>query len=117
MVATPQEYEVIITESAERSYFEILDYLFQHYSDERATQIALELLEEPFRLQTYPDQGSLEPALTGKNRDYRFILFERHYRATIKIIYCVDVERTAVHVTDFFPTEQLPRKLSPLRRV
>lgn len=54
MDAAPPEYDVIITESAERAFFEILDYLFTHYSDKRAERIAKDLLDEPLRLSNFP---------------------------------------------------------------
>lgn len=116
MVAATREYEVIITESAERAFFEILDYLFRNYSHERAESIVEALLDEPLRLKYFPEQGSLEPALQDQNREYRFILFERHNRATIKIIYFVDIERSKVYITDYFPTEMHPRKISDKNR-
>ena len=112
MVAASQKCEVIITESVERAFFEILDYVFRHYTEERSEVLALELLNEPLRLRSFPEQGSLEPALRGQSSEYRFILFERHSRATVKIVYFVDKSQEKVFVTDFFPTEMHPLRVS-----
>ena len=38
-------YQIIITSSAEKAYFEVLDYVFEHHPNKRANEIALELLE------------------------------------------------------------------------
>lgn len=60
-----KEYEIVIAESAERAYLEILVYLYRHYSVERAEAIAKALLDEPQRLSKFPEQGASEPALSG----------------------------------------------------
>jgi|688.fasta_scaffold96511_2 hypothetical protein len=43
-MAEKQEYKIIITAFAERAYFEVLSYVFDYYSFERANEIAFELL-------------------------------------------------------------------------
>jgi plasmid stabilization system protein ParE len=110
-----KKYEVVITESAERAYFDILDYLFKRYSENRANSIALGLLNAPLRLIEFPEQGALEQALVGQKRTYRFILFERHKDATIKVIYFIDDTILKVYVTDFFPTEMNPSRVTRTR--
>lgn len=42
-----QGYQIVITSTAERAYFEVLDYVFEHHSLNRANEIAMELVEHP----------------------------------------------------------------------
>jgi mRNA-degrading endonuclease RelE of RelBE toxin-antitoxin system len=100
-----QGYKIIITSWAEKAYFEVLDYVFEHHPTKRANEIALELLEYPNVLSNFPLLGKTEPALAHRPEDYRFIIYERTAQATVKIIYYVDDEQKSIYLTDFFPCE------------
>lgn len=106
-----QTYQIVITSTAERAYFEVLEYVFEHYSKSRAYIIALELLEYPQTLKKFPNIGAIEPNLLRRHEKYRFILFERKSKVTIKIIYYVDEEMHKVYLTDFFPCEMNEQKI------
>lgn len=105
-----QSYQIVITSSAEQSYFEVLDYVFEHHTLKRANEIALELLEHPKTLEKHPFLGRIEPLLKQRVEKYRFILFERTNKTTVKIIYYVDEENKKIYLTDFFPCEMDKRK-------
>jgi hypothetical protein len=104
-MAEKQEYKIIITAFAERAYFEVLSYVFDYYSFERANEIALELLQCPQILKEFPLLGKVEPNLAQRHEVYRFLLFERTKRTTVKIIYYVDEQTQTIYLTDFFPCE------------
>jgi plasmid stabilization system protein ParE len=103
----PQErkYQVIITEPAEVHFYEILEYLYDNYSLEKAEHLAESLRDKTKSLQQLPHRGPTEKHLKKRGKDYRFILFKRISRSQIKIIYFVDEQEKKVLVTDFFPTE------------
>ncbi len=100
-----QDYQLIITSTAERSYFETLDYVFDYHSLARANKIAIELLEYPQILLKYPNLGVIEPYLKERAETYRFLTYERTTQKTVKIIYYVDEATKKIVLTDFFPSE------------
>lgn len=100
------QYEVVITDPAEIAFYEILGYLYENYDIDRAEEIADELRDTAKSLCYQPERGTKEPKLRNRKEDYRFILYERTFRAEIKIIYYLDQENEIVNVTDFFPTEK-----------
>lgn len=110
-----QDYQIVITSSAEQAYFEVLDYVFEHYSINRANEIALELLEHPQILRKFPNLGKVEPHLKQRSENYRFILYERTNEATVKIIYYADESTKTIYLTDFFPCEMLDKKIKRKR--
>ena len=104
-------YRVIITASAEISFYEFSSYLYDHYSIEKAEKLSTALKNMAGELINYPHRGSIEPQLTGRKNVYRYILFKRTSRATVKIIYYVEEVEKSVYITDFFPTEMNDKKL------
>lgn len=106
-----QDYQIVITSSAEHAYFEVLDYVFEHHSLKRANEIALELLEYPKLLEKHPFLGKTEPLLEQRSEKYRFIVYERTSRTTVKIIYYVDETSKKVYLTDFFACEMNEQKI------
>ncbi|MES2589142.1 MAG: hypothetical protein V4622_09185 [Bacteroidota bacterium] len=106
-----QDYQIVITSTAERAYFEVLDYVFEHHSKQSANSIALELLEHPQILKKFPNLGTIEANLKQRSEKYRFILFERTTKITVKIIYYVDEENKKIYLTDFFPCEMNEQKI------
>ncbi len=107
-----QEFEIIITSFGERAYFEVLEYVFEFHSNHRANQIALDLLEFPVVLKKFPYLGKIEPNLTERYEDYRFLLFERTKRLNVKVIYYIDERNKTIYITDFFPCEMYNKKIN-----
>lgn len=83
------KYKVIITEPAEQSFYEILNFLYDHYPWERAEQLADELRNMAKSLGYQPERGTIEKRLEHRKEEYRYILFRRTSRADTKIIYFV----------------------------
>lgn len=106
-----QVYQLVITDSAERAYFELLNYIYEHHSINRADKIAIELLDYPRILKDFPNLGSKEPILKDRTKNYKFILYKRTPKATVKIIYYVDEEYKTIFLTDFFPCEKFEKKM------
>lgn len=104
-------YSLIITHTAKLAYFELLHYLYEHYSIERATELAELILDAPTVLVSQPELGVLEESLQGRKYLYRYLLFKRTNRATVKIIYFVDKSNSLIYITDFFPTEKHPASI------
>jgi plasmid stabilization system protein ParE len=104
-------YEVVITSSAEIHFYELAEYLYEHLSLERAEEVTSELSKMTLSLGLLYHRGSVERKLIRGKKSYRYILYKRTSRASVKIIYYVDEKRKTVYVTDFFPTEKDPRKI------
>ena len=81
------KYEVIITDPAEISFYEILEYLYDHYPLDRAEEIANEIRDQAKTLQHHSERGIPEPRLKHRKANYRFILYNRTNKADIKIIW------------------------------
>ena len=111
---TPQEkkYLVVITVPAENSFYEILEYLYEYYSIDRAEQIASEIRDTAGSLRYQAERGAIESRLSHRKNTYRFILYKRTSRSEIKIIYYIDKQTDTVYITDFFPTEKDDQKIS-----
>jgi hypothetical protein len=106
------KYEVVITASAEVHFYELAEYLYEHLSIERAEEISGELMQMALSLDCLYHRGSKEEKLARRKKSYRYILYKRTSRTTVKIIYYVDESDKIVYVTDFFPTEKNPKKIS-----
>jgi len=108
----PKEYKVTITESAEKAFFEVVDYVLKFYSEERTFEIAEDLIVTPLSLRILPNRGRIEENLLGRKRQFRFILYRQTNSVTVKIIYYVDESKQEVFVIDFFSTKMDPIKIS-----
>jgi len=108
---TEQNYTVEITTEAEQFYNEILDYFYQHHSDESADKKSNELLEAAISLESNPQKGTQESKLEFLDLDHRFILYFYTTRKAIKIIYFIDEPSKSVFITDFFPCESDNQKI------
>jgi mRNA-degrading endonuclease RelE of RelBE toxin-antitoxin system len=100
-----KEYKVVISKSAEKYFYEILEYFYSKYPLNRAEELANKLYNTSFSLNSHPNRGALEARLKSRKLNYRCILFNRTSRADIKIIYFVKEEIKTVFITDYFPTE------------
>ena len=112
MEGEKKEYRVVITQSAYNSFFEIIEYLYDHYSESRAEQISNEINSLVNSLKHYPERGVIEPRLRDRFLKHRVILFKRSSRADVKIIYNIQEATGTIYVTDFFPTEKDDQKIS-----
>ena len=106
------QFEVVITSSAEIHFYELTEYLYEHMAPDRAEEVATQLSEAALSLDHLYHRGNREERLVGRKNDYRYILFSRTARATVKIIYYVNEKTKTVYVTDFFPTEKDPKKMA-----
>ncbi|AWW28888.1 hypothetical protein DN752_01380 [Echinicola strongylocentroti] len=100
-----REYQVEFTPLSRYYFYEVLEYLYGLYPIGRAEQLADELEGMAQGLNYLPHRGKKEKWLSGREREYRFLLFNRTKRADIKIIYYIQENEGKVYVTDFFPTE------------
>ncbi|MEM0941019.1 MAG: hypothetical protein AAF600_11330 [Bacteroidota bacterium] len=62
------QYDVIITDPAEIAFYEILEYLYEHYEIDRAEEIADELRDTAKSLHYQPERGTPEPNLQKQKR-------------------------------------------------
>ncbi|MBI2258986.1 MAG: hypothetical protein HYU67_08815 [Flavobacteriia bacterium] len=106
-----QNYQIIITSRAEQSYFEVLDYVFEHHTFEQAKKISLELIDYPQVLKKFPNLGNIESNLIGRPEKFRFLLYCRTKKTSVKIIYFVDDWNKRVFIIDYFPCENHEQKI------
>ena len=110
------KYEVVITTSAEVHFYELVEYLYEHMSLDRAEEVTRELSQMALNLSSLYHRGNVESKLARRKKSYRYILFKRTSKASVKIIYYVDAKDKTVYVTDFFPTEKDPKKIGVRNR-
>ena len=103
---TQLRYPVEFTHAANTQFYEVAEYLYEHYSLDRADQITTSLKDKALSLDKFYYRGSPEPLLSHRPQGYRYLLFERSKGKFIKIIYYVNKTFKKVYVTDFFPTEK-----------
>lgn len=89
-----------------------MNYVFEYQSFDRANTIALELLAHPEILKQQPYSGTAERLLEERRNDYRFLVYRRTKQITVKIVYYVDEITQTVNITDLFPSEMSPEKVS-----
>ena len=107
-----KEYKVTITKSAEKAFFEVIDYVLNFYTEERTLEIAEDLRLTPLSLKILPSRGRIEDNLLGRKHQFRFILYRQTNSVTVKIIYYVDELEQEVFIVDYFPTKMDPIKIS-----
>lgn len=94
----------------------LVEYLYEYMSQDRAEQVAKELNVMALSLDHLYNRGSVEGKLTKRGNSYRYLLFKRTTKASVKIIYYVDEKSRTVYVTDFFPTEKDSKKIARRNR-
>jgi len=105
-------YKVEITVPAARRYQqEILLYLLENFSLERASQIDDKIIETVQTLSQNPARGRTEENLKNHQNTFRFIIFKETRNLEIKIMYFVNKEAQIVYITDFFPVLMNPGKI------
>jgi len=106
------KYEVIITNPAEISFYEVLEYLYDNYPLDKAEQISNELRDTTRELHYQPERGTIESRFSHRSKDYHYILYKRTSRSDIKDIYYIKKATAIVDVTDFSPTEMDVQRIS-----
>ncbi len=105
-------YKIVIARPAVVRYQEnVLTYLYDNFSFERATEIDERIIKKAGTLSNKPGRGRREKYLNEANEDLRFILYKETRSFEIKIIYYVREEESTVYITDFFPTKMSPDKI------
>jgi plasmid stabilization system protein ParE len=111
-MAEQQSFEVEITYPAKQRYQEeILSYLVDNFSFERAVEIDENITVSVKSLSKMTERGRLEPNLEEYKNRFRFILHKETRNFEIKIIYYVNQTAKKVYITDFFPILMQPEKL------
>lgn len=103
--------KVIITSEAKNYFFDILEYLYEHYTLDRAEEIANDLHQKTLSLCSLFSIGTSEFRLKHLGKNHQFILFKRLRNKDVKIIYFYDKKNHIVYVTDFFSTEMDDTKI------
>jgi plasmid stabilization system protein ParE len=91
-------YKVVITDPAEISFYEVLEYLYDNYPLDKAEQIADELRDTATKLHYQPERGTLETRLSHRSKDYRYVIYKHTSRADIKVIYYIDNASYTVYI-------------------
>lgn len=97
--------KVVLTDQALDSLEELVLYIAETSSENRALLIGRALIKEAMSLDTFSSKGSIEPALESLNEQHRRLIYEHRY----KIVYRIVGE--TIFVTDFFDTRQNPSKM------
>ena len=105
-------YTVKITPEAEGYYYDILNYFYEHCSEESADRKSEELLELAISLEKNPSRGRTEEKLELLGRNHRYLLYYYTPGKAIKLIYYIDSARETVYITDFFPCKSDDTKIS-----
>ena len=112
-MAEEKVYEVVIARPAKTWYQEnVLPYLFEYFSFERAIEIDENILNTARTLSKNPGRGRKEKYLEEVKGEFRFILHKETKHFEIKIIYYISEGKNTVYVTDFFPTKMDPQKIT-----
>ena len=81
-----------------------MTYIKEESSTHQATIVLDKMLDSIFGLIDFPQRGAIEPLLTHKKTEYRYLVVFSY-----KIIYRVDKEK--VVISRVFNTKQSPKKL------
>jgi plasmid stabilization system protein ParE len=86
-MAVEQVFTVVIAHPALIRYQEnILSYLFQNFSFERALEIDNNILRSTERLKKHPHRGRKEEYLKNEKEEFRFVLHKETRHFDIKIM-------------------------------
>jgi hypothetical protein len=105
-------YKVIVSNPAiYRFQDEILGYLDRNFSIFRTIEIENNLIETVRSLSINPQRGAIEKWIKGKDKEFRFLLYQETKFFEIKVIYFIEDLKNQVTVTDFFPTRMNPKNI------
>jgi plasmid stabilization system protein ParE len=106
-------YQVVVASPAKIRYQEnILPYIFENFSLERAIEIDGNILQTAGTLSKKPGRGRKEKYLKEAREEFKFILHKETKHFEIKIIYYINESEQTVNIIDFFPTKMDPQKIS-----
>jgi len=106
-------YQIVIARPAKKRYQEnVLPYIYDNFSFERALEIDENILATVRTLDQKPSRGRKEKYLEEAKQEFRFILHKETKHFEVKIIYYINEDKTIVYITDFFPTKMNPQRIS-----
>lgn len=97
---------IIWSEFAENQLDEIYEYYKKKVSSKVATELVIEIINEPRKLINAPFIGQKEELLNDREIQYRYLVFKNY-----KLIYSVDEQNGYIKIADVFDTRQNPPKL------
>ncbi len=101
-----KDYRIIIAIPAKDRYqLEVLPYIFDNFSYERAQEVDENIIQTIQSLSHNPFRGRKEKYLEEEKEEFRFILYKETKHFEIKVIYFIDFEKEIVFITDLFPTK------------
>lgn len=112
-MAEEKVYQVVIARPAKHRYHEnVLPYIYENFSFERAIEVDENILLTASTLNKKPGRGRKEKYLEAAREEFKFILHKEAKHFELKIIYYIDEGEGTVYITDFFPTKMDPQKIS-----
>ena len=112
-MAQEKIFKIVITRPAKNRYHrDVLPYIYENFSFERALEIDESILRTASSLQKKPGRGRKEKFLAEADEEFRFILHRETRHFEIKIIYFINEENSTVYITDFFPTKMDPQRIN-----
>lgn len=97
---------IIWSEFAENQLDEIYEYYKKKVSSKVATELVIEIINEPRKLINAPFIGHEEELLNDREIQYRYLVYKNY-----KLIYSVDEQNGYIKIADVFDTRQNPPKL------
>lgn len=111
-MAKTKQYQVVITKPTQVRYqCEVLNYLVENFSLDRAVEIDEKITREIASLSFMPNRGKAEELLKESHQNIKFILYKETRSVALKILYYVNEMANTVYVTDIFPMEMDPKKM------
>lgn len=98
---------VLWTEFARQELRKIFNYLRQNAGLNVAKKESAKIVQATFRLTNQPELGRLEPLLSHRKEELRFLVHQ-----TYKIIYFVNKTKGQIEIIDVFETHQSPEKIT-----
>jgi plasmid stabilization system protein ParE len=112
-MAKEKIYEIVIAQPAKNRYHEdVLPYIYENFSFERAIEVDENILRAAGTLNKKPGRGRKEKYLEEAKEEFKFILHKETKHLEIKIIYYINEVEGIVYITDFFPTKMNPQRIS-----
>jgi plasmid stabilization system protein ParE len=102
--------KVIWSHSAENRLLDIYNYYSLKASPAVAKKLVKELIQASIKLQQTPFIGQIEPLLTHRSSEYRYLVVKSY-----KIIYCPFPELGEIRVADVFDCRQNPEKMTEIQ--
>lgn len=98
--------KIFWTDFAKNELRKIFEYYKVSASYSIASKIVNGISKEVLILTKHPLLGQTEEFLTGRDQEYRYLVFKNY-----KIIYWVNLNKNSIEITDVFDTRQNPTKM------